>query len=496
MKKIILGILVGLMVMNMFCFGKETKKEKVAYKKLSFNMENFVENLTPVQMERDIDMLEYYIKNCYVNYDLIEKGKYFDFDAALSRLREECSQSTGMQRKEFTECIGRNLYGWPDSHVGLSLFYRSAPPFQMPVLSHFDYYSTGIVVKKAGNGYTVVSSEEPSVLKGWVYQSEGHDLFPLYTAGKTEQLFRIGTLSDKQTAQMQLVFSDADNVKKTETVPVSMAPLRNIPASASPLTIQQTDSQAYIRLTTLDDLVNQDPAVQKSLDSFVAYASEAKKKSLLVIDVRGNGGGDDDYVFRFFSGLCGNKIESNIGETDLWSPGIVQSWQFMQDYFLSDKKNIPDAMVYEIKKIQKIAKKMKKKPVRYYEINGKMKKRDIKKLLEGYKGKIILIMDRITASSAETFVELLKGAGNVVILGENSCGLIATGNRFLYFLPYSKCCINLPCSRHAAACSLPHGLDDGMGYSPDYWVSSDEELYGDLRGMGVDPVLLEKIKDE
>jgi hypothetical protein len=490
MKKIILGILVGFMVSNMFCSGKEQGKEKVGYKRLSFSKDGAVENLTPVQMERDIDMLEYYIKNCYINYELIQQGKYFDFDAALSRLRKECSQSSGLQNIEFVKHIDAALYGWPDTHVSLTAVDSS----WMNVISHFDYYSTGIVVIKDDRKYSVVSSDVQSVRKGWLYQPGEHDLFPLYTADKTRQVFRIGTLSDRQTTQMQLVFFDTDDEEKNVLVPVSVASLVDSSELHSPLTILQTDSQTYIRLTTLDIESNSASSVKNKLDLLTAYSAEAKKKKIIVIDVRGNPGGDNWYVARFLSGLCGNKIEAD-GETNIWSPGVVQSWLYVLRGFLTAGKKVPAHVAAQIRKVQKIQNKMKNEPVRYYE-ETEVKKKNSTVFFEGFKGKLILIMDRRTASSAETFPYLLKDATNVVILGENSYGAIAAGNILPYVLPYSKCLIYLPCTRFSSSYSLPHELDDGMGYSPDYWISSDKELYGNLQAEGLDPLLLEKIKEK
>jgi hypothetical protein len=490
MKKLSLVILVGFMFIDMFCFGRETERKKIVYKKLSFSAEYAVENLTTQQMQRDIDMLEYLIQTCYVNYITIQNGHYFDFGKALQKIRAQCEINGTMSNSDFIKLIADSLAGWPDCHVLLG---KANSEKGYYVKNHNDFYDTDIVVDHNGKNFTVVSSLCKNVQAGWHYLSDSHYLLPAYS--ERGKMWKIGTLSSQKIVSLQIKFCDSDGNMHIEEIPVHQWKMKSETDFAC--WMKETPEQAYIRVNNFEQYNSE------GLAAFVNFADSAKQKKLLILDIRNNPGGASLYPYEFVYKLCGlnfPKVTSTGSNSTkrhslktiiMWSPGICQSWL---SYYNSLQLPLSPYSMSEINKIEEKDRRLKNKPERYLEIMGDstFPKDFFKKELSRFSGRIIVITNRETESAAEDLCFLLKNGTNVERVGENTKGARACGNVRKYILPYSKCLISLPSARFATA---DKPVDDGNGFIPDYWVSSDEELYRVLYKMGAAGNFLDKIKN-
>lgn len=94
------------------------------------------------------------------------------------------------------------------------------------------------------------------------------------------------------------------------------------------------------------------------------------------------------------------------------------------------------------------------------------------KLKSYYKGKLIFITDRNTASASENLIYLAKvtlGNEKVIVIGENSLGCFEYVTVFSYLLPNSRLSINLSSRRNSMLNLFPQWHGDCYGIYPDYW---------------------------
>jgi len=73
----------------------------------------------------------------------------------------------------------------------------------------------------------------------------------------------------------------------------------------------------------------------------------------------------------------------------------------------------------------------------------------------------------------------------VAVIGENTRGCIAFSSVLPYYLPNSKCLVQLARVEEGMQPVTGDGFDPEEGLLPDYWVSSKEQLRDTLLKMGV-----------
>jgi len=84
--------------------------------------------------------------------------------------------------------------------------------------------------------------------------------------------------------------------------------------------------------------------------------------------------------------------------------------------------------------------------------------------------KIILLVDRQTASAGDFFADQMLNLENTLVIGQNTAGVLLTSSFVPLYLPYSGIDFIFGPSRFAF-----HGYDwrEGVGIAPDIWVTGD-----------------------
>lgn len=116
--------------------------------------------------------------------------------------------------------------------------------------------------------------------------------------------------------------------------------------------------------------------------------------------------------------------------------------------------------------------------------------------IKDFNGKIIFIVNKKTASTAECFILSFRNIfKNVMIIGENTSGACCYGEPIEHELKYSKIRIQIPIMQTIYADNFSKSLDSDYGIVPDLWSATKEDLFFILNKLGVDDDLLPKIKD-
>ncbi len=179
----------------------------------------------------------------------------------------------------------------------------------------------------------------------------------------------------------------------------------------------------------------------------------------LVLDLRGNNGGDNEFAFELVRtlftkdqhvpittkfqlestfktiGLINTAIEVGFYEGTIETKKLVE--EAIQGYSLNDL--IPYTIEKEIESIE-----------------GER--------LNPFQSKIILLFDSGCASSCETIIEKLSAHPNAITLGRNSMGALHYSNAIKFQLPNSGILTYIPTLYH----QYEDDAKEGVGYAPQY----------------------------
>lgn len=177
---------------------------------------------------------------------------------------------------------------------------------------------------------------------------------------------------------------------------------------------------------------------KERMEEFVATGTSYKEYPLFVLDLRGNLGGFDSYAHAWLKNFCGQ----NITEKELWSTKVTTFYTASRGGFVNSdgggwRSSRSDGTLWETDNL------------------------------------VFVLIDGHTASSGESFTNMLTLGKQVVLVGTNTMGSLNFGNAEYLYLPNSG--IGL---RFGANCCFYQSLEqtDGIGYSPDLWVEPAECL--------------------
>ena len=177
---------------------------------------------------------------------------------------------------------------------------------------------------------------------------------------------------------------------------------------------------------------------EEKMDQFVATGTSYKEKPLFVLDLRGNPGGNDGYAHSWLINFCGK----NITEKELWAKKVSTCYTAAYGGFVNSQGGVwrtsrSDGTLWETDNL------------------------------------IFVLIDDNTASSGESFTNMLTLGKQVVLVGTNTNGCLNFGNAYELYLPNTGMEL-----RFGANCSFYQSLEhtDGIGYSPDLWVEPADSL--------------------
>lgn len=182
---------------------------------------------------------------------------------------------------------------------------------------------------------------------------------------------------------------------------------------------------------------------EKKMEQFVATGTSYREKTLFVLDLRGNPGGNDGYAHSWLINFCGKKIT----EKELWAKKVTTCYTAVYGGFVNSQGGIwrtsrSDGTLWDTDNL------------------------------------IFVLIDDNTSSSGESFTNMLTLGKQVVLVGTNTNGCLNFGNAYELYLPNTG--IEL---RFGANCSFYQSLEhtDGIGYSPDLWVEPSDSLDAVIR---------------
>lgn len=195
----------------------------------------------------------------------------------------------------------------------------------------------------------------------------------------------------------------------------------------------------FISITSFPQ--NNSPKWNGFLEKVSSHLTSAKA---VVLDMRGNGGGDDSYGFRLAELLSGTK-NLKAPYADQWQWNKPESFQLFvnlfsdwENYLISEGKPVPP---YIIEKRDEFAKKRDEVIAGSFKAEDRQKHENlpISKSLRP----LFILIDKECASSCESTTDYFEYVPNTTTVGENTAGFIHFSNNGLIILKNSGVMIQM-----------------------------------------------------
>ena len=488
MKKLI--VLLFILFTCCVCFSQEAVYEIVSETEVI--NENFEPTVYPRavrfvsfdQLKNDVSSLKYLLQTSYSGYeDALARG--LDLEKFEQNILSEFSNSIYDKNSINTDKICDVVYNELkkfiiDSHFTL---YSLNSYYSLCIRNRILY--SNIYVREKNGKYFVVESDIPEIKKKSEFTGSKENLF-LYPA-KGKNIYRIGfTKTVESSAENDYIETEIELSFNNENKKVLIKTYDSIKNTKIFFGKQETKDTGYLSLSTFDlpDVKsNFRKYAERSFEKYINSSVELNNKKNVIIDLRGNSGGNNYYSNKFLLSLYTNKIlsDSELQKTKLLDNDVnyTESYNYsspwiantMNNYFL--QMGMADFIFPYIQSDIENFKTEPKKIIRKWidtssEYIGEC----------NFTGKVIIIVDRNSASSSEDTIQLAKRlfGKNCYLVGENSKGCYSYGNILPYSLPNKSLCLYVPSSIFMNYANSEYYNIEGLGFTPDYWSTNEDLL--------------------
>lgn len=430
----------------------------------------------------DTENLIYLLETAYAGFvDMLEKG----FDSA--RFFKNCENNFRTRQVITTYEISDYYYEYLKSYIDDTHCFINSLNFSKNFVKSVCVFFSDLYLIEKKEKFFVHKSNNLDLPLNAEVNIQGQYLFKYPSEGKN--IYRVGKLADYSDKNVNVSFYLYG--KEYELKCESNSAFLNQRTIEDLINYNEieTEKTGYIRIKTFIDFPKE-TCYRKELDKIYSDFAEAGKKNrtkeYVILDLRENGGGQSLHPSKFLNNLVTDRKIENFCTFDsvfLISPAIFQVMQTKLKTTYSEN----DLVYKEYKQFMKLYKKTKK--TRFLCVP----KNERKKLKSKFKGKLIIVVDKGTASSSELVVyhakELFGKSNQIILVGENTFGCFNYGNIFNYQLRNSGISISLAQFKMGNT-----QISEGIGCFPDYWATN-EDLIQALVHITGDAELSEKLKD-
>jgi len=376
-------------------------------------------SISAKQAVEDVERLFYLFSHGYSGYAFF--NQHGEFEQAKERILQELSTKSSWSSKTFSSLLHDHLSFIVDCHMTIGDFqYASHQDFWYDTLLELTLESGGYAFAADDTLYTMVSINggDPAP---FVLPSLNHLGKPIY---------RLGLLSSAEPAPLQLAAANETGERLFE------------------IDLQRSDFTYYSEDIFREDIIGGIPVVRvrsfsdpyaDALNQFVKTASSHRGEPVIIVDIRGNHGGNERWPISWIRGLTGERAESVFIFSELTSKTTMAARaNLFSD--LCDQNS--DATVYrdDAERHAQIAEAF-ESGARQPDWVGPYFPQVP---LIPNNTTVILVINGSVASAGEGMVMRLSHAENVVLVGENSMGCLTFGNAGAHQLPHSKLMVWLP----------------------------------------------------
>jgi hypothetical protein len=406
------------------------------------------EYITVEEALEDIEYLFYLLSHGYSGYGYFRtKG---DFEQAKKNIVTILKTRSSWSTRDFSQVIYNDLNFIHDSHFLIGYHHYS---------NHYTFwYSTTVELSKTNGEYSFVSDNTSWKVLTVNSRSPQDLMYPSLNA-QGDPVYILGVLSQFPPEPLVVTATDGQKQKQFK--------IQVHHSDFGSTDIFKEESCNKIPVVTIRSFSD---SYTVELERTLQTAEKYKGEQYLILDIRGNRGGNKYWPETWIKRFTGQIPEWYFAITRFVSRTIFMGYaNWAKEAFM----NYPEISAY-------------KKALDYYEeqVDSFEKKSetlywlpDIVQLppleLIPNATTLIVLTDGEVASAGEGFIGYLHQVENVIFVGENSRGAVVFGDVGLYQLPNSNLPVELGSTLNFSA-----DLDimEEKGFFPDLWIPAEYAL--------------------
>ena len=426
------------------------KKSQLSYLKSPLDSRN---NSFPLEQRTikkeeaisDIHFLFQVLKYSYAGYSYFGGDKKWE-EAKRNIIDGINDYEQEISNEELEQLILEQLSFVQDGHFTIN--------FLSPLKHYHFYYSEKYEVQKDSDGYYI------KLYNGnWYIESINNDsnigFYIKPSMNKNGELCDyIGFLSTENNINALKVVVRA----KEESKELFLALSRSNNQEAS-MTKEDNDVYHYSEINKIPIFTIRSFDPNENLEEFMSSAKQAKNQDVIILDIRGNYGGQDIAPFTWFQNFTGQSPSTEAVTIRL--ANLINNYVTKLAAKNIDYQSLSKELKQQYKKELKIADCKENK----WHITREKKK------FVNNKTKIFVLMDSKVASSGETFIRYLDTLENIVFVGTNSSGSYLSLQSIRCTLPYSQITVT-----YGDSISIINDYVEGKGFEPDVWIGGSDSL--------------------
>ena len=401
---------------------------------------------------KDVERLFYLLSYGYCGYGYFESKE--DFEGAKSDILRELETSSVWSLEDFSSLIHIHLHVITDGHLAVG-HHRYFDHTTFYTNKSYEFWKT------EGIYYFISDEKRWKVLHINTDDPEKY-LYPSLNS-RGEPVYILGVLSQDTPTPFTLTVEDEKGT--ADSIQIGLYHIRFGSPKEPGMKIFEEKSISGIPILCLREFSDYHPG---EMEDFLHTAEKYRGVSYLILDIRDNPGGNDEWAAKWVELFTGYTPEGYFAETSLVSRttllGKINVWDsFLKDYPHNKAFN---NYLKECEEDLRIFEASHSTPywseLYFPQIH-----------MIPNPTKVIVLQDGGTASSGESFIGFLRQVKSVVFVGENSAGVCMFGYYTLHQLPFSKLRVQLGTTLY-----FPVDLQfmEGEGFYPDLWIPASDVL--------------------
>lgn len=392
------------------------------------------------QVENDFNILLYHLQSDYGHYNYF--GGNEKFFEAREKVLEDCAELDKITVTDFERILLESLSFVEDKHFIIN--------GKSPVPSLYPYRYEEIMFEKTEDGYRALDT---GLMVGQVQGQE--DLDTLFRPSISEEgaiVYYPIILSDEVPGDLTITYADGTEQS------ISPTPYRKL---------EYRFRNKVLGFSVKDEIpvisINQMPYDETAVDQlgkdFLAYGEEMRDRPIAIVDLRANIGGNGALPIKWLNAYTGQKVGTHA---------------FRVIPFETVESGNPGSIGY-----QSLDTKMNVLGWRTVDRNCSVGYVEDAEFVNNDR-LLIVLTSKLTASSAEIFVDAARSIQNVLVIGENTNGAMrgdagASIKLFNSGLPviYGKSLLAFAEEESTFPEKEPY-FQEGRGLLPDLWTSAGQ----------------------
>ncbi len=396
----------------------------------------------------DVDYLFYLLSHGYCGY------RHFsalgDFGEARRDILEDLEERDSWACNDLFALVRDHLYFIHDLHLMVGGIQYG---------DHLDFWhDTSIEVSRGVSGYQFEMEGDTHDLVSVNGEDPGEFLFPSLNADG-DATYRLGTLSMSRPGPLALV-ARSDEGEREIQVELELSDYR----PEGVFREERMGGIPVIRAHSFGD------SYTDNLGDFVLTAERYKGEPYVIVDVRGNGGGNSAWPMRWVTSFTGVRPDFNM----VWTEMVTRTTMMGRINYFEHILHFNDGVDRDWYESQMAAFRAR---VESFESGSRKPYWEPQNIPDAdlipNPTTIIVVMDRGVASAGEGLLSYLSGVQNVVLVGENSAGALTFGQNTYHRLPNSNALVRLPISLNVF---MDLRIREEEGFAPDLWVPAGDAL--------------------